>query len=268
MKLLVVFSLFLVSASAAPQGYNIPRPTGPGFPAGGCPGGQVLHVDGSCVSPRVNRQLFVYSSPQVPQSFGPPPVIPPPTVDENIVFIRTPEQGPGLDPIVLPPPRQKNVLYVLNKQTQQSQKVIEVPAQPPTSPDVFFINYEEGDNPTLPGGIDFQTALESAVQNEGQLIGGAGGGVGFGSGGGVGFGSGGGAGFGSEGGAGFGSGGGAGFGSGGGAGFGSGGGAGGVNGLIGGSGGGYRGNVGGVRSGGGRTGGGYRPPSNTLYTRP
>ena len=34
-------------------------------------------------------------------------------------------------------------------------------------PEVFFVNYKDGENPTLPGGIDLQTALTQAATGEG-----------------------------------------------------------------------------------------------------
>ncbi|XP_069993168.1 uncharacterized protein [Penaeus vannamei] len=120
-------------------------------------------------------------------SYGPPPYIPEPTIDTNIVFIRTPEGGQGPDPIVVPPPQQKHVVYVLNKETEQGQDVIEVPAPPASSPEVYFVNYADGENPFLPSGVDLQSALNAASQGGGQVIGGGGGvGGGFGGSGGVG----------------------------------------------------------------------------------
>ncbi|XP_069156546.1 WAS/WASL-interacting protein family member 3-like [Procambarus clarkii] len=181
----VVFSVIVSAVSAAPQGYSLPAPPGPALPPGGpppgapppvgCQNGEVLHVDGSCVTPQVVRKLYVFNAPEHQQPLGPPPVVPPPTVEHNILFIRIPEGGQGPEPIVVPPPSQKHVVYVLNKQSDQAQRVIEVPAPPPSSPDVYFVNYNEGDNPTLPDGTDIQSALSSAVQGDGQLITGTGG---------------------------------------------------------------------------------------------
>ncbi|XP_037791914.1 translation initiation factor IF-2-like [Penaeus monodon] len=201
--LLVLIPTIVATSLASPQGYNLGIPSGPsfgigspglGFSSGGCGSGQVLHVDGRCVSPRINRKVYLYDAPPAPPiSHGPPPYIPEPTIDTNIVFIRTPEGGQGPDPIVVPPPQQKHVLYVLNKQTQQGQEVIEVPAPPATSPEVYFVNYADGENPVLPSGVDLQSALNAASQGGGQVIGGGGGvGGGFGVGGGVGGGFGGG----------------------------------------------------------------------------
>merc|ERR1719228_2894590 len=176
MKLLI---LFVASVTAAPQGYNLSPPTGPSFTAGACGAGQVRHVDGRCVTPRVTRRVFLYDVPANIAPSGPPPNIPDPTIETNIIFIRTPEGLQGPEPIVVPPP-------------QQDQQVIEVPAPPATNPEVYFVNYADGENPTLPSGVDLQTALGAATQGGGQTIGGivggsGGGGYGGGSGSGGGF---------------------------------------------------------------------------------
>ncbi|XP_037791956.1 pupal cuticle protein 36-like [Penaeus monodon] len=99
-------------------------------------------------------------------------------VDHNILFVRLPEEGEGPEPIVVPPPRQENIVYVLNKKDEQAQRVIEVPAHPPSDPEIYFVNYEEGENPTLPIGVDLNTALGSAAEAGGQVIGAAGAGLG------------------------------------------------------------------------------------------
>ncbi|XP_047487149.1 pupal cuticle protein 36-like [Penaeus chinensis] len=149
-----------------------------GSGSGGCGHGQVFHA-GRCVTPRENRKVYLYNAPPAPPvPHGPPPYIPEPTIDTNIVFIQTPEQGPGPDPIVIPPPQTRSVVYVLNKQTQEQQDVIEVPAPPATSPEVYFVNYADGENPVLPSGVDLQSALNAASQGGGQVIGGGAGGSG------------------------------------------------------------------------------------------
>ncbi|XP_037791910.1 uncharacterized protein LOC119587224 [Penaeus monodon] len=159
MKLLIL--ALVAAASAAPQGYNLPTPSGPSFNAGGCGGGQVRHVDGSCVAPQVNSRVFLYDVPPNQASSSRPANVPKPKLERNIVFVRLPDGAQGPEPIVVPPPRQQHVLFVLNKQSEQGQQVIEVPAPPPADPEVFFVNYAEGENPTLPGGVDLQTALAS-----------------------------------------------------------------------------------------------------------
>ncbi|XP_068219328.1 uncharacterized protein [Palaemon carinicauda] len=128
-----------------------------------CSHGQVLHVDGRCVTPQVMRHVYVYNVPEQHRRTGPPPPVPPPKVEHNIVFVRLPERTGDQDPIVVPPPQQKNIVYVLNKGTTEGgQKVITVPPPPKSKPEVYFVNYGDGQNPTLPGGVDLQTALKNA----------------------------------------------------------------------------------------------------------
>ncbi|CAL4121270.1 unnamed protein product, partial [Meganyctiphanes norvegica] len=137
-----------------------------------CPKGEVQNVDGSCARPVVSRNIFVYAAPEMPhhQPEGPPPPVPAPKIDYNIVFVKSPEKGDGPEPIVVPPPQQKTLVYVLSKKDTSGPKVIEVPTQPGQDPEVYYIKYKEGDNPTLPGGIDLQSALGADAQT-GQSIG-------------------------------------------------------------------------------------------------
>ncbi|XP_037791966.1 H/ACA ribonucleoprotein complex subunit gar1-like [Penaeus monodon] len=191
----------VASAFAAPQGYNVGIPSGAGLtsgpgstdggagtaggelvngggPATGCQEGEVLHVDGTCVTPEVTRKVYVFNVPEQEKPVGPAPSIPPPAVDHNILFVRLPEEAPAPDPIVLPPPRQNNIVYVLNKQEEQTQRVIEAPAQPQADPEIYFVNYQDGENPTLPLGVDLETALGAAAAAGGQVLGGVDGVVG------------------------------------------------------------------------------------------
>lgn len=136
-----------------------------------CKEGEVRHVDGSCIVPEITRKVYVVSVPkQTPQSSDSLPDLPPPRVDHNILFVRLPEGGVGPDPIIVPPPRQDNIVYVLSKRNQNGQRVIEVPAPPPSEPEIYFVNYDDGENPTLPGGLDLETALGSAVEANGQIF--------------------------------------------------------------------------------------------------
>ncbi|XP_047487175.1 uncharacterized protein LOC125037984 [Penaeus chinensis] len=136
-----------------------------------CKDGEVRHIDGSCIVPEITRKVFVVSVPrQAPRPSDSLPDLPPPRVDHNILFVRLPEGGVGPDPIVVPPPRQDNIVYVLSKNSQNGQRVIEVPAPPPSEPEIYFVNYDDGENPTLPGGVDLQSALASALEANGQVI--------------------------------------------------------------------------------------------------
>ncbi|XP_047487079.1 protein TonB-like [Penaeus chinensis] len=157
----------------------------------GCPDGQVVGPDGNCATPIITRNVFVYTAPEQPPVNFPAPYISPPEVQHNILFIRTPEKAASPEPIVIPPPRQQSIVYVLNKQQAEGQKVIELPSDGPQTPEVYFVNYEEGDNPILPSGFDLQTGLQAAANGGGQVLGGGGGGGGAGVGGGAGGGGGG-----------------------------------------------------------------------------
>lgn len=183
--------------SAAPQGYGSGGAGsslgggfggglgGPGLPAGGCRDGEVLNIDGTCAVPRVTQQVYVYAAPHQPVQRGPPPKIPTPVINRSVLFIRAPEQPTPLDPVVLPSPEQKNIVYVLHKNpVNQGQRVIQAPVPPQSQPEVYFVNYNDGENPILPGGGDLQSALNSAVSAGGVST--AGGDI-FGSGGGFGF---------------------------------------------------------------------------------
>ncbi|XP_037791899.1 secreted protein C-like [Penaeus monodon] len=168
------FSRGTASGAAVSRGTSSGTTSGFGATRQGpCGGGQVRHVDGRCVTPRVNRRVFVYDVPSSVQTSG-PVNIPEPRVETNIVLIRSPEGGLGAQPVVIPPPRQNNVVYVLNKQSSAGPGVIEVPSSGPTTPEVYFVNYAEGENPTLPGGVDLQSALQAASQGAAQTVGSAG----------------------------------------------------------------------------------------------
>ncbi|XP_066986811.1 uncharacterized protein [Macrobrachium rosenbergii] len=131
-----------------------------------CADGQVLHVDGQCVTPLITRSIYLFNVPQqASKAAGPPPPVPLPKVDHNVIFVRVPEDQRGPDPIVVPPPQQKNIVYVLKKKTKLSgPKVIEVTAPPKTNPDVYFLGYDHGENPILPTGEDLASVLTQGGQ--------------------------------------------------------------------------------------------------------
>ncbi|XP_076028339.1 uncharacterized protein LOC143017460 [Oratosquilla oratoria] len=149
---------------------------------GPCSDGLVRDALGRCVQPEVSREVFVYQAPHQDTSVGPTPEVPRPKVNYNIVFVRTPERPAGSRPIVVPPPQQKTIVYVLSKKGSTSgPEIIEVPAAPGQSPEVYYVSYDEGENPQLPGGISLQEALASAATLQGTDLG-FGGATGLGSG--------------------------------------------------------------------------------------
>jgi len=140
-----------------------------------CQDEQVRNVNGICVTPEITRNVFVYAAPENAVNLGPAPELPQPKVEYNIVFVRTPEFIEGADPIVIPPPQKKTLVYVLSKkQILGGQQIIEVPSGSVQNPEVFYVNYRDGENPELPGGINLQDALNAADESglSSQVIGG------------------------------------------------------------------------------------------------
>ncbi|CAL4117494.1 unnamed protein product, partial [Meganyctiphanes norvegica] len=201
----LVFSIFLACASAFPQrygapppppqsngGYGAPPPSNGGYGGGpSCRDGEVINVDGKCARPEVSRSVYVYHAPEQEVPYSYPPQVPPPKVEVDIVFVKTPEALEGQEPIVVPPPQKKTLVYVLSKkQEQEGQQVIELPSGPKQKPEVYYVNYNDGENPQLPGGLSLQDALNAASQTgqeiDGSSNGGGGGGFGGGNGGGYG----------------------------------------------------------------------------------
>ena len=135
-----------------------------------CLEGEVLNVDGSCVEPIINKQIYVYAAPPAQKIRSiPPSILPRPKVNYNIVFVRTPEQTGSVKPIVIPPPQMKTLVYVLNRRPDDLEReIIDFPINP-TKPEVYFVNYADGENPQLPGGIDLNLALTHSEQ-QGQII--------------------------------------------------------------------------------------------------
>ncbi|XP_066986808.1 uncharacterized protein [Macrobrachium rosenbergii] len=159
---------FIPSSHHSHQGYSYLPPPAPTV----CADGQVLHVDGRCVTPVFTRSVYLFNVPQLPRRPTPLPYIPPPKVNHNILFVRLPEDLRAPDPIVVPPPQQKNIVYVLKKKTQHDgPRVIEVPAPPKTDPNIYFVGYQQGENPILPTGGDLESVLANNVQElYGQVV--------------------------------------------------------------------------------------------------
>lgn len=128
-----------------------------------CGDGFVVKADGTCARPLINRNIFLYQSPRLQYTQSLPLNIPDPQINYNYVFIKSPSSVVGPNPIVVPPPKQKTLVYVLSEEPKaQSQQIIEIPSDI-SEPEVFFINYRDGENPALPGGIDLQTAISQAA---------------------------------------------------------------------------------------------------------
>ncbi|XP_071543426.1 uncharacterized protein [Panulirus ornatus] len=182
-----VVSMLVAAVRAAPQDYLASTSSGEQpdddlvFFGEECGLGKVLHASGTCVTPSVSTDVYVFTAPETPQSLGPPPDIPVPKVEQRVLFIRVPEQGLAQDPIVVPPPQQKNIVYVLSKHQRQEPQIIHAPAPEQRIPEVYFVSYGKGDNPTLPYGEDLHSSLSSATSQGGDYIIGSAAGAGSGS---------------------------------------------------------------------------------------
>ncbi|MCL4144787.1 UNVERIFIED_CONTAM: hypothetical protein GTU68_032910, partial [Idotea baltica] len=175
-------------ALAAPQSYGGLGTQGPargfgggfalnnevGFGASYAPCGpsQARDATGACSEAVFRQNYYVYAAPPRGVSYSPPPHIPMPKVDYNVIFVNTPEELEDRDPIVVPPPTQRTIVYVLTKNGQAGQQVIEVPAGPGEAPEVYYVNYDDGDNPELVGGVTLQEVLASQGVQDGSVIGG------------------------------------------------------------------------------------------------
>ena len=139
-----------------------------------CKKGEILKIDGTCAAPKVRtKSIFSFVAPptQVPRKrLEVSGEIPDPEIDYNIVFVRTPEQPEKPEPLIVPPPQQQTVVYVLTKDEDSPivRDVIEAPRTPPVAPEVFYVNYKDGERPELPGGLDVDDAFNKA--KVGQVI--------------------------------------------------------------------------------------------------
>ncbi|XP_071543441.1 uncharacterized protein [Panulirus ornatus] len=147
---------------------------GSGVSGGGCGPGQVRHVDGNCVVPQVTRNLYVFNGPEVEPIVGPPPQIPLPQVRHNVILVHASDSNVRQNTFVVPPAEERNTLYILQRTPEVEQEVIHLPETQKPTPDVFFVNYRDGDNPTLPTGEKLQDALVAASQGGSRVIGGGG----------------------------------------------------------------------------------------------
>ncbi|XP_018027514.1 hornerin isoform X2 [Hyalella azteca] len=135
-----------------------------------CGSGEVRRLDGKCVVPNINRLTYLYQAPSFAYKKPAPAKIPNPEVDLSMVFVRVPSAIIDRDPLVIPPPQQKTAVYLLRQHhAVTSPKIVELPFKN-QDPEVYFVNYNEGDNLDLPGGIDLSTALKSSLL-QGTVIG-------------------------------------------------------------------------------------------------
>ena len=128
-----------------------------------CDDGLERNIYGKCVSPSVSQNLFLFRAPDYTVPWEEASYEHTPKVHVNLVFIRSPSyEDKKRKPIIVPPPKQQTLVYLLSKKPSGfKQDIIEVPVNH-EKPEVFFVDYKEGDNPLLPGGIDLQTALSQS----------------------------------------------------------------------------------------------------------
>ncbi|KAF2348289.1 protein of unknown function DUF243 [Trinorchestia longiramus] len=165
----VVISLLAVAAQGAPQSYhpslkNIPKSSA-SLLSNSCGHHLLRRVDGKCVVPKVSKDVYLFKAPKhkIPVPVGPPKYIPRPKVHYNFVFVKTPDGLVTPKPLVIPPAKQKTLVYLLSQRPNPvNQDIIEVPLTA-APPEVFFVEYNDGDNTQLPGGIDLQTALGQSI---------------------------------------------------------------------------------------------------------
>ncbi|XP_045136954.1 extensin-3-like [Portunus trituberculatus] len=134
-----------------------------------CREGEVLRVDGVCDHPEVTKTVFVFEAPQRPRTYRPPPPIPKPRIHNELIFIRPPEQELPAAPVVVPAPQKKSTIFLLSKKQEHEQQVIQLPPEPHHTPNVYFVHYEDGENPILPDGTDLHSALGQVGLNINQL---------------------------------------------------------------------------------------------------
>lgn len=156
--------------SGVPKGYRLPTSEESTLNLDSCSDGKVRHVDGKCVTPIINRRLFLYRVPGNSASINRPQIMREPKVERNFIFVRLPGDVQRREPVILPPAEQQYIVYVLRKQSKQDQRVVDVPAPPPSEPEVFFVNYSDGEEPTLPGGVNFKRSFDSAFQDGGPVV--------------------------------------------------------------------------------------------------
>lgn len=125
-----------------------------------CGPGKALDATGACVTAVVSRDIFVYKAPILPQPpVGPPPEVPTPELKYDVVFVHAPEAPEEPEPLVVPGAKRKTLIYVLAKNGQLQQRVVQVPQQKDEDPEVYYVGYNDHDNPVLHDGLTLQDVL-------------------------------------------------------------------------------------------------------------
>ena len=156
--------MLLVSAVGSlgvPVGFNYLAPTN--LITKECPKNYVYDAKGKCAEPQIEKRYFIFGAPTKPFEVQSRSYTPKPKIRYNIIILK-PQKTPETGPIIVPPPQEKTLVYVLSKKSENpKQDIIKVPFKPQT-PEVYYVNYNENENPTLPGGIgiDLKSALSTS----------------------------------------------------------------------------------------------------------
>ena len=79
------------------------------------------------------------------------------------MFVRTPDAPNQPEPIVVPAPQHQTSIYVLTKNEELEQKVLEAPSQPASAPQVHYVAYDEGESLEEVDGHDLRAAFNNAA---------------------------------------------------------------------------------------------------------
>jgi len=144
----------------------------------GCRPGQSLDKDGKCVMAEVTRNMFLFDAPEIETYANLAALKEKPKLHYNYVFVRTPSLFDVSKAFSKPASKQKTLVYVLTKKPTLEEQRELAKSQKPVSPEVFFVNYNDGENLNLPGGVSLEEALSQSsktgqVVNTGANLGGA-----------------------------------------------------------------------------------------------
>ena len=127
-----------------------------------CLAGQLIRGN-RCVSPTVNRNIFIFGRDTASESKSILQTeLPLPRIDYNIIFVRS---SPTKTNRQVAPShvQKKTVVYVLEEEEEYAEDIFEVQSYPDADPEVYYVKVRPGENPQLPGGIDLD--LQSAFSH-------------------------------------------------------------------------------------------------------
>ena len=134
---------------------------------GGCKSGEVRKPDGTCAPPVISREVFAFVPPSTPAPRFEAPDIPDPKIEQRVVFVRAPNHPENPDPIIVPGPQQQTTVYVLTKNTDLEQKIIEAPAGPAPAPEVHYVAYDNESSLEELEGFNLKAVFDDASVGKG-----------------------------------------------------------------------------------------------------